>query len=84
MVSDKVKALLELSGKSRTELGETLGITSDASLSNKLRLNRFTADELIKISVLVGAQLQFAFPDRSVITLTADDIREVYKKAPDA
>lgn len=84
MVSDKVKALLELAGKTRSDLGEVLGVTSDASLSNKLRLNRFTADELIQIAGLTGARLQFTYPDGTVIPLTQDDLREEYRKTPDA
>lgn len=73
-VSDKVKAAIYLSGKSKTELAKYLGI-SIQSLSNKLSRGSFSAEDLIKIADFTGSKLLFEFTDNQKITLSKKDIR---------
>ena len=51
MVTDKVKALLSIRGKKNIELAKYLGI-SPQSMQNKLNRGSFSAENLIKMSVL--------------------------------
>ena len=53
-VSDKIKAAINLSGKSKTELANYLGM-SIQSLSNKLSRGSFSAEDLIKIADFTGS-----------------------------
>lgn len=73
-VSDKVKAAINLSGKSKTELAQYLGISAQ-SLSNKLNRGSFSAEDLIKIADFTGSVLLFEFDKNQRIRLLKEDIR---------
>lgn len=73
-VTDKVRAAINLSGKSNTELAAYLGI-SNQSLSNKLRRGSFSAEDLIKIADFSGSTLLFEFAENQKIKLLKEDIR---------
>jgi transcriptional regulator with XRE-family HTH domain len=71
-ISDKVKALLKLKGKSNSGLAEYLGISVQA-LSNKFYRDSYSGDDLIKIAVFLECELAF-MTDSTKIALALDDI----------
>lgn len=75
MVTDKVKALLALAGKKNVELARAYGVTPQ-SMNNKMTLNRYTADDLIKIAEFTGCRVGFLLPDGQHIFLDPEDARE--------
>lgn len=75
-VSDKVEAVLSLSGKKKIELAEALGLGSKQAMSTKISRDSWTASDLIKVAELAGCKLQFVFSDDQTIGLTTDDIRK--------
>ncbi len=75
MITDKVKALLALSGKKNVDLARYFGMTSQ-TMSNKMVLNRYTADELIRIAEFTGCRLGFLLPDGQHIFLDPEDARD--------
>ena len=72
-ISDKVKALLKLQGKSNKGLAEYLGI-SDQALSNKLYRDSYSGEDLIKIAAYLECELAF-ITGTSKITLSVDDLK---------
>ena len=74
MVSDKVRSVLALAGKRPTDLARLYG-TTQQSMNNKLSLNRFTADDLIRVAEFTGCRLAFVLPDGGQLFFTPDDIR---------
>lgn len=74
MVTDKVKALLALSGKKNAELARLYGVTPQ-SMNNKMALNRYTADDLIRIAEFTGCRVGFLLPDGQHIFLDPEDLR---------
>ncbi len=74
MVSDKVRALLALSGKRNIDLAALYGV-SKQSMNNKLTNNRFSADDLIRIAAFTGCQVAFVLPDGQHLFLDEDDLR---------
>ncbi len=73
-VTDKVRAVINLSGKAHGGLAEHLEISSQ-SLSNKLNRGSFSAEDLIKISEYAGCSLAFEFSDGQKVSLMPGDIR---------
>ncbi|MFG6366857.1 MAG: helix-turn-helix domain containing protein [Lachnospiraceae bacterium] len=73
-ITDKVRAAINLSGKSKTELAEYLNM-SNQSLSNKLSRGSFSAEDLIKIADFTGSTLLFEFEENQKIKLLKEDIR---------
>ena len=80
MVSDKVRSVLALAGKRPTDLAH-LYETSQQSINNKLSLNRFSADDLIRIAEFTGCKLAFILPDGGQLFFSPEDIRS--KKDPE-
>jgi transcriptional regulator with XRE-family HTH domain len=74
-VSDKVKALLKLRGKSNSGLAEYLGISVQA-LSNKFYRDSYSGDDLVKIAAFLGCELAFIVDNSTRIALSLDDLRE--------
>lgn len=74
MVSDKIRSVLALAGKRPTDLARLYG-TTQQSMNNKISLNRFTADDLIRIAEFTGCRLAFILPDGSQLFFTTEDIR---------
>lgn len=75
MVSDKIRAALTLAGKQQKDLAEIYD-TSTQAINNKMSLNRFTADDLIRIAEFTGCHLALIYPDGSQLVFTTDDIRQ--------
>lgn len=80
MVTDKIKALLLITGKKQIELANEFGLTAQ-SMSNKMTLNRYNADDLIRIAEFTGSKIGFLLPNGEHIFLEASDIRG--KKKPE-
>ena len=73
-ISDKVKALLKLKGKSNKGLAEYLGI-SDQALSNKFYRDSYSGEDLISIAEFLECELAF-ITGETKITLATDDIKK--------
>jgi transcriptional regulator with XRE-family HTH domain len=73
-ISDKVKALLKLQGKSNTGLAGYLGISAQA-LSNKFYRDSYSGDDLVKIAAFLECELAF-ITDSTKIALTLGDLKE--------
>ena len=66
--SDKVRAVLAVSGRKQTELAEYLGM-SRQNLNTKLTRNSWPTDDMVRVAEFVGAKLGFFMPDGSTIFL---------------
>lgn len=73
-VTNKVKALLNITGSKPQELSQCLGISVQA-VRNKFSRDSFSVGDLIKISDFLGCELQFKTKDSQLIVLTPDDIK---------
>lgn len=74
MVSDKIKALLNMKGKKYKELAQLFNI-SEQAMRNKFARGSFSADELIQIADFLDCQLAFNIDDEQKIIFTTDDLR---------
>lgn len=72
-IADKLRALLALKGKKSTDLAAYYGITPQA-MRNKFSRGSFSADDLIKMAMFLGAELSFRTADQ-VITLDEKDLQ---------
>lgn len=72
-VSDIIKGLLSMTGKKQTDLAEVLGMSSKQAMSNKVRMNRWSADDLIKAAELCGGKVAIIMPDGQTIQLRNDE-----------
>ena len=61
--SAAVKALIVSRGIKQGDLKELLGVSSVQAVSNKFRLNRWTASELSAVAAHCGAKLCFVLAD---------------------
>lgn len=62
MISDKVKALLALSGKRQGDLAEVLGIAKQ-SVANKMMRDSWSATDLLAMADLAGGKLLIELPN---------------------
>ncbi len=76
-VSNKINAMLNLTGKRKSDLMELLGMSSRQSLSNKFSNERWSANDLIDIAEVCGCKVAFILPDGTQLVLDK-------KNAPDA
>lgn len=74
MVSDKIKALLNMKGKKYKELAQLFGI-SEQAMRNKFARGSFSADELIQIADFLDCQLAYNIDNEQKIIFTTDDLR---------
>lgn len=70
--SSRIKALLELTGKSQTSLAGAFGMTTPQAMGNKMRRESWSAKDLIKVADFCGAKIAFILPDGSQIILAPD------------
>ena len=73
-LSDKIRALLKLKGKTIIGLGTHLGIAKQ-TIHNKLQRNAFTADELIKTAEFCGVELAFIIDGKQRLSLEVSDLK---------
>ena len=67
-VSDKVKAVMALSGKRQIDLAEEFGMSKQA-MSNKFAKNSWFAKDLVKVANFCGGQLMFVLPNGQQIII---------------
>ena len=75
MVSDKIKGLLALAGKTQGSLAAEYG-TSKQAMSNKFAKGSFSLKDAIKIGGFCGAELAFTLPDGQKIVFDSSDLPE--------
>ena len=74
-VADKIKAMLNLKGVKIMDMAEHFDMTPQA-MRNKLNRGSFSAEDLIRVSMFLGAELSFKISDNQAIVLDENDIRE--------
>ena len=67
-VSAAVRAALKKSKKTQTDLGVLWGTTPQV-ISNKMRLERWTGEELARVAEYTGGKLAFVYPDGTQIMI---------------
>ena len=72
-VSAAIKTLLNMVGKKQGALAGVLGVGSVQAVSNKFRLNRWSASDLIKIADSTGCKLAFVLQDGERVVLSASE-----------
>jgi len=72
-ISQKVKALLSLTGKKQVDLMAALGMGSKQSMSNKFSHGRWSAEDIVKAAEACGAKVAFILPDGQQIFLDAEE-----------
>lgn len=70
MVSEKVKAILMLSGKKQVELAAHFGMTGQ-SMNNKMNRDSWSAKDLVAAAEFAGCKLAFVLPDGQNIFIDA-------------
>lgn len=70
-VSDKVKAVLSLSGKKQMELAECFGMSKQV-MSNKMARDSWSAKDLARVADFTGCKIGFILPDGQHILVDAD------------
>ena len=70
--SKAVRTALMLANISQAELARIWGVSPQA-MNNKLRLNRWTGDDLARIAALTGGQLAFLFPDGNRVIIQNEE-----------
>jgi len=71
-ITDKIRALLKLKGKSNKELAEYLGVSVQA-LSNKFYRDSYSGKELIKIAIFLDCEIAF-ISGETKINLNTNDL----------
>jgi len=74
-ISNKIKALMQLTQKSDEGLAAYLGVKRQ-SLRNKYVRNSFSADDLIMIADYCGVELRFIIDDKQSILLELEDVKD--------
>lgn len=62
MVSEKVKALLNLTGKKQSDLAAHMGIAAQ-SVANKMLRDSWSAKDLVSVADFVGGKLSINLPN---------------------
>ncbi len=77
-ISEKVKALLALSGKRQLDLAKYFGM-SKQTMGNKMSRGSWSGKDLAKVAEFCGAKLAFILSDDQMIIIESED----EKSAPD-
>ncbi len=76
MIGNKIKALLNIKGKSSNDACQSLNIMQSA-YSRKLSKNTFKTEELIQLAILTNTKLAFIDEDNNpIIVFNKDDIKK--------
>lgn len=73
-ISDKIKALIKLTGSDNSQIAAHLGISRQA-FSNKLYRDSFSGDDLIKIADFLNCDLAFITESNQKIILEPSDVK---------
>lgn len=71
-VSEKVKAVLTLSGKKQMDLAEHFDMSKQV-MSNKMARDSWSAKDLARVAEFTGCKVGFVLPDGQCIYLDADE-----------
>lgn len=74
-VTNKVRALLNITEKKPQDLSDCLGISVQA-VRNKFSRDSFSVNDLIKISAYLNCELLFKTSDSQTVHLNIDDLKE--------
>ena len=74
-VTTAVKVLLSMTGKKQLDLGKQFEM-SPQSFSNKVREQRWSASDLIKVAEFTGSMLAFVLPNGETLILTGPPMGE--------
>ena len=72
-ISNKINAILNLTGRKKSDLLGLLGMSSRQSLSNKFTNERWSAKDLIDVADYCGCRVAFIMPDGTQITLDKEN-----------
>lgn len=72
MLSEKVKAVLNLSGKKQSELAEYMGIAAQ-SVANKMNRDSWSGKDLAKVAEFAGGKLAFVLPNGQQIFIDHEE-----------
>ena len=75
-ITQKVRALLTLTGKMQNDLIVPLDMSSKQSLYNKFTKDRWTGRDLIAVAEATGCKLAFILPNGDQLTLDSDPENE--------
>lgn len=75
MVSEKVKAILTLSGKKQVELAAYFGMTGQ-SMNNKMNRDSWSAKDLIVAADFCGCKLAFVLPNGERLVFDSTECNE--------
>lgn len=68
MISKSVKAALLEADKKQLDLASVLDM-SKQTMSNKMALDRWKGEDLLKVAELTGSRLAFVFPNGKIIEI---------------
>lgn len=68
MISKSVKAALLEADKKQLDLAAVLDM-SKQTMSNKMALDRWKGEDLLKVAELTGSRLAFVFPNGKIIEI---------------
>lgn len=71
MISEKVKAVLSLTGHKQSELAVHMGIAAQ-SVANKMNRDSWSGKDLATVAQFVGGQLAFILPNGQRINICDD------------
>lgn len=81
MISNTIKAVASLSGLSRQQLADTLGLARPQAITNKIGRDSWTAQDINKIAALAGYKLAFVDDNgHAVLTFPAPDAEQPAQK----
>ncbi len=69
--SAAVRAVITNAGIKQGDLAGPLDLSSVQAVSNKFRLNRWTAQDLATVADLTGCKLAFIYPDGEQVIISA-------------
>lgn len=72
MVSEKVKAVLSLTGKKQSDLAAHIGIAAQ-SVANKMNRDSWSGKDLAKVAEFVGGRLAFILPNGQQIIIDCEE-----------
>lgn len=72
MVSEKVKAILSLSGKKQVDLAAHFGMSSQ-SMNNKMSRDSWSAKDLVAAAEFAGCKLAFILPNGERIVINTNE-----------
>ena len=70
MISEKIKAILSLTGNKQADLARHLSIAPQ-SVANKMSRDSWSACDLVTVAEMVGAKLEFVLPDGQQIIIAS-------------